>query len=68
MHQRHQAKHMTRNWHGPYQIETQAETVEIPMAKARSIKRKAGYGHEQKSGQKKRSAEDMPIDAETYEK
>ena len=38
------------------------------MEKARSIKWKAGYGHKQKSGQKKRSAEDMPIDAETYEK
>jgi hypothetical protein len=36
------------------------------MAKATSIKRKAGYGNEQKSGKKKRGADDMAIDA-TYE-
>ena len=37
------------------------------MVKATSIKRKAGYGNDQKSAQKKRVADDMAIDAETHE-
>ena len=48
------------------QTETQTESIEHRKAKARSIKRKAGYGHEQESRYKKKRADDMVIETEIH--
>jgi len=48
------------------QTEPQAETVEKLKAKARTIKRKAGYGRKQDSEHKKQRVDDMAIEVETH--
>ena len=40
--------------------------MQFPKAKATSIKRKAGYGHQQQSGQKKKRGDGMVIDGEAH--
>ena len=46
------------------ETETQIETVELPKAKATSIKRKAGYSRDWESEHKKKRADRMVIDTD----